>query len=162
MTVLMTGCVLVLDRGGLRCFDSIVHSASPTVANLEVLDWGPAPTGAVDVWLTAVLNGELFRPGLHGGLIANRAVWRSYLVRRLRPRLVYERLERRFYTRNETNDWQPVAENAIRAEQDGDTVADDVVLAYHLVLKGGTEKVVEMKSQLVLPLALALENMPQT
>jgi hypothetical protein len=37
-----------------------------------------------------------------------------------------------------------------------------VVLTYHLVLTGGTEKVVEMKSQLVLPLALALENMPQT
>ena len=48
-------------------------------------------------------------------------------------------------------------------EQDENTAAHDaVVLAYHLVLKGGTEKVVEMKSQLVLPLALALENMPQT
>ena len=61
----------------------------------------------------------------------------------------------------------PDDEKTDRAEKDRELedqgpVADDVVLAYHLVLKGGTEKVVEMKSKLVLPLALALENMPQT
>jgi hypothetical protein len=114
LTVLMTGNMLVLDRGGLNRTDGILTSAPPSTVNLELMRWGADTTGAVDVWLTTVLAGELFRAGINGGLIPNRTVWRSYLVRRVRPQLTYEALEHRFYNRTETNDWQPVAEDAIR------------------------------------------------
>ena len=39
---------------------------------------------------------------------------------------------------------------------------DTVRLDYELVLRGGREEVVRVKSQLILPMALALENLPQT
>lgn len=39
---------------------------------------------------------------------------------------------------------------------------DAVRLDYEFVLHGGREEVVRVKSQLVLPMALALENLPQT
>lgn len=46
---------------------------------------------------------------------------------------------------------------------DQDQIAEDtVLLAYQLVLHGGREEVVRVKSQLVLPLALEVENLPQT
>jgi hypothetical protein len=51
-----------------------------------------------------------------------------------------------------------------REEQgDEDTIAEDTVrLAYELVLHGGRDEVVRIKSQLVLPLALEVENLAQT
>jgi hypothetical protein len=39
---------------------------------------------------------------------------------------------------------------------------DAVRLDYEFVLRGGREEVVRVKSQLILPMALALENLPQT
>jgi hypothetical protein len=39
---------------------------------------------------------------------------------------------------------------------------DEVRLDYEFVLRGGREEVVRVKSQLILPMALALENLPQT
>lgn len=39
---------------------------------------------------------------------------------------------------------------------------DAVHLDYEFVLRGGREEVVRVKSQLILPMALALENLPQT
>jgi len=45
---------------------------------------------------------------------------------------------------------------------DAAVAEDTVLLAYQLVLRGGREEVVRVKSQLVLPMALALENLPQT
>jgi hypothetical protein len=46
---------------------------------------------------------------------------------------------------------------------DQDQIAEDtVLLAYQLVLHGGREEVVRVKSQLILPMALALENLPLT
>lgn len=113
VTVLMTGNLLVLDRYGLGRADHILQSARPTTVNIESIDWGTDPTGVVDVWLTTVLEGGLFRPGEQGGFVPNRTVWRSYLVRRLRPHLAYESLEHRFYRRSETNDWHPFAEDAV-------------------------------------------------
>jgi hypothetical protein len=89
VTVLVTGNLLVLDRYGLGRADHILQSARPTTVNIVSIDWGADPTGAVDVWLTTVLEGALFRPGKQGGLVPNRTVWRNYLARRLRPHLAY-------------------------------------------------------------------------
>lgn len=114
LTVQMTGNLLVLDRCGLGRTDSIVNSAAPNMENVETMDWGTSDQATVDVWLTTVLEGDLFRPGVRGGLVANRSVWRSYLVRRLRSYLAYEALERRFYIRTQADDWHPVAEDSIR------------------------------------------------
>lgn len=48
-------------------------------------------------------------------------------------------------------------------EADDNAVAEDTVqLAYQLVLHGGREEVLRIKSQLVLPLALETENLAQT
>ena len=113
VTVLMTGNLLVLDRYGLGRADHIVQSAKPTTINIESIDWAADPTGAVDVWLTTVLEGGLFRPGEQGRLVPNRTIWRNYLARRLRSLLAYESLEHRFYRRSETNDWHPFAEDAV-------------------------------------------------
>jgi len=113
--VQMTGNLLVHDRGGLNRTDVILKNAPLSTVNLEMMDWGPDATGAVDVWLTTLLEGELFRPGQSGGLIPNRSVWRSFLVRRLRPHLVYEPLEHRFYAKAETDTWLPLAEDSIRS-----------------------------------------------
>lgn len=114
LTVEMSGNVLVLDRCGLQRTDTILNGAIPSMVNVETLDWGTSGQATVDVWLTTLLEDDLFRPGVRGGLVANRAVWRSYLVRRLRPCLAYEAMERRFYTRTTTDDWHPVAEDSIR------------------------------------------------
>ncbi len=52
---------------------------------------------------------------------------------------------------------------ATEREADDDAVAEDtVLLAYQLVLHGGREEVLRIKSQLVLPLALEVENLAQT
>lgn len=52
---------------------------------------------------------------------------------------------------------------ATEREADDNAVADDtVLLAYQLVLHGGREEVVRIKSQLILPLALEAENLAQT
>jgi len=95
--------------------DVILNNAPPSVVNVETIDWGRDTSGAVDVWLTTVLAGELFRLGVNGGLVANRTVWRSYLVRRLRPYLVYEGLEHQFYVRTRQDDWYAVSADSIRS-----------------------------------------------
>lgn len=115
VTVEMFGNVLVLDRSGLSRTDIFLNITTPGTVNVEQIDWGADPTGAVDVWLTTVLEGELFRPGVNGSPIPNRTVWRSYLVRRLRSHLAFDKLERRFYTRTDANDWHPIAEDSIRS-----------------------------------------------
>ena len=52
---------------------------------------------------------------------------------------------------------------ATEREADDDAVAEDtVLLSYQLVLQGGREEVLRIKSQLILPLALEVENLAQT
>jgi len=58
---------------------------------------------------------------------------------------------------------QPSGLPPTKREPDEAIMPEDTVrLAYELVLYGGREEVVRVKSQLVLPLALAVENLPQT
>lgn len=64
-------------------------------------------------------------------------------------------------------EYQPRA--VLHAENPGEKPNEEVVvdedavrLDYEFVLRGGREEVVRVKSQLILPMALALENLPQT
>jgi hypothetical protein len=109
----MSGNSLILDRGSLARADMILNPAPPTVVSLDSLDWGADDTGRVDVWLTTVMEGEMFRASKGGGWIPMRSKWRSYLARRLRPHVVYEALEHRFYVRTEPGGWRPFAESEL-------------------------------------------------
>ena len=76
---------------------------------------------------------------------------------RLRPRTRRERLSAEFCQRH----FRCAATPEEKAEDE--VVDEDAVrLDYEFVLRGGREEVLRVKSQLVLPMALALENLPQT
>jgi len=75
----------------------------------------------------------------------------------LRPRTRRERLSAEFCQRH----FRCAATPEEKAEDE--VVDEDAVrLDYEFVLRGGREEVLRVKSQLVLPMALALENLPQT
>jgi hypothetical protein len=112
-TLQMAGNSLVLSRAGLHRTDRILNPASMSLISLESFDWGTEDPARVDVWLTTVMEGEMFRDGLRGGLIPMRSRWRSYLVRRLRPHVVYEALEHRFYLSTEAHGWRPISEDEL-------------------------------------------------
>jgi len=77
---------------------------------------------------------------------------------RLRPRNRRERGKPEFHpraARYAENPKEKLIEEVVLDE-------DAVRLDYEFVLRGGHEEVVRVKSQLILPMALALENLPQT
>ena len=77
---------------------------------------------------------------------------------RLRPRNRRERGKPEFHPRA-----VHYAENPKEKPIEEVVVPEDAVrLDYEFLLRGGHEEVVRVKSQLVLPMALALENLPQT
>ena len=114
LSVLMTGNVVVLDRGDMRRTDAFLHRATPTRVNLEDLNWGDDPDGTIAAWLASLRHGAFFRRGGRGQPIPNARAWQAYLAARLKPTTAYDSRERQFYTQVETGAWQPVPDYQVR------------------------------------------------
>ena len=114
LSVRMTGNLLVFDRGDVRRADALLNHATPTMVDLQELDWGNDLNGHIDVWLTRLQHGDFFHRTKRGRTVPKPAAWRHLLARQLRRRIAYECREHEYYEATPNGEWRPLAETHLR------------------------------------------------
>ena len=110
LRVEFSGSRMVLNRIGLDQEDVILNHATPTRMSPESIHWPDRFRGAVDLWLTRLRYGDLFRHTSGGHRVPRSMAWLYLLTRRLRRTAAYENREQQFFRRVAKDQWVALSE----------------------------------------------------